>query len=96
MNVLLTIFIVLVVHYVYFLWNSDYWKKRGVFCPDPKLIFGNLPGFVSGKRSIVYDLDELYKEYKQNFGYIGIYQVRQPILLVFDPEIIKDTMIKYF
>lgn len=96
MNIFLIISAVLILHYVYLLWNSDYWKKRGIFCPDSKALFGNLPGQVTGKRHILYDLDDLYKEYKDKFGCIGIYNFRQPRLLVFDPEIIKDIMIKYF
>lgn len=95
-NIFFIIFIVLALHYVYLLWNSDYWKKRGVFCPDSKALFGNLPGQVTGKRSIVYDMDDLYKEYKDKFSYIGIYQFRQPRLLLLDPEVIKDITIKYF
>lgn len=95
-NILLIIFVVIALHYVYLLWNSDYWKKRGVFCPDSKALFGNLPGQVTGKRNIVYDMDDLYQQYKEKYSYIGIYQFRQPRLLVFDPVVIKDIMIKYF
>lgn len=83
-------------HYVYLLWNSDYWKKRGIFCPDAKALLGNLPGHVTGKRNIVYDFEDLYQKYKGKFGYIGIYNFRQPRLLVFDPEVIRDINIKYF
>lgn len=95
-NIFLISFAVLALHYVYLLWNSDYWKKRGIFCPDSKALFGNLPGQVTGKRHIVYDMDDLYQEYKDKFSCIGIYQFREPRLLVFDPELIKDIMIKYF
>lgn len=95
-NIFLIIFAVLAVHYVYLLWNSDYWKKRGVFCPDSRALFGNLPGQVNGKRNMVYDLDDLYQAHKNQHSYIGIYQFRQPRLLVLDPEVTKDILIKYF
>lgn len=95
-NIFLIILTVLVLHYVYLLWNANYWEKRGIFCPDSKKLFGNLPGQVNGKRNIMYDLDDLYQKYKDKFGLIGIYNFRSPRLLVFDPEIIKDIMIKYF
>ncbi|CRK97114.1 CLUMA_CG010454, isoform A [Clunio marinus] len=95
-NILLIIFSVVGFHYFYLLWNSDYWKKRGVFCPDSKSLFGNLPGQVNGKRNIAYDTEDLYKEYKEKYPYIGIYMFREPQLLVFDPEIIKDITVKYF
>ena len=93
---LLTIIVILVLHYVYLLWNSDYWSKIGVFCPDSKALFGNLPAQVSATRNIVYDFDDLYQQYKGKYPYIGIYNFRQPRLLVFDPLIIKDILIKYF
>lgn len=95
-NILVIVFLILILHYIYLLWNSDYWKKRGVFCPDSKALLGNLPGQVTGKRNIAYDLDDLYKEYKDKFSYIGIFQFREPRLLVLDPEVMKDIMIKYF
>ena len=95
-NFILIISVVLSVHYVYLLWNSDYWKKRGIFCPDSKALIGNLPGQVTGKRHILYDLDDLYQKYKNKFGCIGIYQFREPRLLLFDPELIKDVLIKNF
>lgn len=95
-SVLLFICSVLIIHYVYLLWNSDYWKKRGVFSPNSKAIFGNLPGQVNGKRNIVYDLNDLYKAYKDMHMMIGIFSFREPRLLVFDPEIIKDITVKYF
>lgn len=87
---------VVAVHYVYLLWNSDYWKKRGVFSPDPRALLGNLPGQITGKRSQMYEIDDLYKKYKSTHGYIGIFNFREPRLLVLDPEILKDIMIKYF
>lgn len=90
------IFLILILHYVYLLWNSDYWKKRGVFCPNPRALTGNLPGQVTGKRNICYDLDDLYKQHKDKFAYIGIFQFRHPRLLILDPVVIKDIMIKYF
>lgn len=92
----LTIFTTLALHFVYLLWNYDYWKKRGVFCPNSTSLFGNLPGQVNGKRNIVYDMDDLYRKYKYQHSYIGIFQFRQPRFLAFDPEVIKDITTKYF
>lgn len=93
---LFAIVFVLVLHYVYLMWNSDYWSKIGVFCPDSKALLGNLPGQVRATRNIAYEFDDLYQQYKGKHSYIGIYNFRQPRLLVFDPLIIKDILIKYF
>ena len=95
-TVVAIVILILVLHYFYLLWNSDYWKKRGIFCPDSKALFGNLPGQVTGKRNIIYDLSDLYREYKGKYPYIGIYNFRLPRLLVFNPEIIKSILVKYF
>lgn len=95
-SIVLFIVFILGLHYVYLLWNSDYWKKRGVFCPDSKKLCGNLPGQVNGKSHLLYDLDDLYREFKDKYSYIGIFSFRQPRLLLLDPEVIKDILIKYF
>lgn len=94
--VLLAIVLILVAHYFYLLFNSDYWAKKGVFCPNPRLLFGNLPNQVFGKKYMSIDLDELYQQYKDKHSFIGVFNFRKPRLIVFEPEIIKDIFIKYF
>lgn len=79
---------VLGLHYVYFLWNADYWKKKGVFSPNSRALLGNLPSQLTGKKHLIYEFDELYQKYEKH-SYIGIFQIRQPRLLVFDPKVIK-------
>jgi hypothetical protein len=37
-----------------------------------------------------------FSEYKKKSPFVGVFQFRTPILLIFDPEIIKDVMIKHF
>lgn len=87
---------VLLLHYVYLLWNKDYWEKRGVFCPKSDLLLGNLPGQITGKRNMFYELDDLYQKYKKDHSLIGLYNFRSPRLLIFDPELLRDFMVKYF
>lgn len=95
-EILILIATILAIHYVYLLRNRNYWNDRGVFCPQSSSLIGNLPGQVTGKRSMVYDLDDLYKKYKNRHPYIGIFNFRSPRLLLFDPALIKDILIKYF
>lgn len=83
-------------HYVLLTKNSNYWKKRGVFSPNSTAIFGNLPGQIDGKRHLMYDLDDLYKKYKNEHRAIGIFSFREPRLLIIDPEMVKDVMITHF
>lgn len=97
---LLTIFGVIIVvvlgHYVYLLSNRDYWKNRGVFSPNPTALTGDLPGQINGKRHLMYELDDLYKKYKNRHSYIGIFRFRNPRFLVLDPEVAKEILIKHF
>jgi hypothetical protein len=93
---LLSVAVVLIGHYFYLLYNKDYWKKRGVFCPKSDSLLGSLPGHITGKKNIAYELDELYQKYKNQYSYIGIYNLRMPALLTVDPVLIKDILIKYF
>ena len=95
-NFLLIIVVILTLHYVYLLSNRNYWINRGVFSPNSGALFGNLPGQVNGKRHIMYELDELYKNYKSSHAYIGIFNFRSPRFLIFDPEVAKDILVKYF
>lgn len=47
--------------YLYFVWNFDYWKKRGVPGPKPIPIIGAFPGQFMQSRNVAYEADELYK-----------------------------------
>lgn len=94
--ILLAIVLILVAHYFYLLFNSDYWSKKGIFCPNPKLFFGNLPNQIFGKRHITSELDDLYQQYKDKHSFIGIFNFRKPRWVVFEPEILRDIFIKHF
>ena len=50
----------------------------------------------SGKQHISKDIDILYQKYKKTHSHIGIFNFRSPRLLIFDPEICRDILIKYF
>lgn len=95
-KILLTIAVILLLHYVYLLSNKNYWINRGVFSPNSGSLMGNLPGQVNGKRNVLYDLDDLYQKYKPSHSCIGIFNFRSPRLLIFDPEIARDVLIKHF
>ncbi|XP_012288645.1 probable cytochrome P450 6a14 [Orussus abietinus] len=78
--------------YLYSTWNYNYWKKRGVPCPD-----GYLPA-VGHLGKIIFLKDGLFeicsKHYKKMAGrsMFGLYTMRRPILVLRDPELVKSVL----
>lgn len=85
----------IVLFYNYLTWNYDFWKKRGVKGPKPKLITGNLGGVLIGIKSIADNTKQIYDEFKSE-PLIGIYGGRSPVLIVNDMDLIKNVLIKDF
>ena len=46
--------------------------------------------------SISYQRVTIFREYKGKTPFVGIFQMRKPVLLVLDPELLKDIMIRNF
>uniref|UniRef100_A0A182JVP2 Cytochrome P450 n=1 Tax=Anopheles christyi TaxID=43041 RepID=A0A182JVP2_9DIPT len=82
--------------YVYLAWYSNYWTKRGVPGPPPRLLLGNFPSFILRNRPFVDDFQEVYDKYRSKGNVIGVFNGRQPAVLVIKPELIKDVLIKNF
>lgn len=80
--------------YLYLTWTYNYWKDRNVPFAKPVLFFGSLPGIISGKAHADMILD-IYKQFKGE-RYCGLFQFRQPTLMVRDPELIERILIKDF
>ncbi|XP_055843122.1 probable cytochrome P450 309a2 [Episyrphus balteatus] len=83
--------------YLYLSWNFDFWKKRGVKGPEPKLIFGSIPSIVKRNRNLAFDMQELYEKYKKSGErFIGIFMTRNPQILVIDPSCAREVMVTNF
>ncbi|XP_020287841.1 cytochrome P450 6B2-like [Pseudomyrmex gracilis] len=87
--------IFLTVFYYFCTQTFDFWKLRGVRGPKPIPIFGNMKDVLLVKISMREYMAELYRTYKDE-PLIGIYARRTPILIVKDPDLIKDVLIKDF
>jgi cytochrome P450 family 28 len=62
MFVLATLVItLLIVIYKFLIWQYDYFEKLGVPAPKPRILLGNIPNLLLGKRHIIYDYDEIYQ-----------------------------------
>uniref|UniRef100_A0A182XXB4 Uncharacterized protein n=1 Tax=Anopheles stephensi TaxID=30069 RepID=A0A182XXB4_ANOST len=86
----------LTVVYVYLAWYSNYWTKRNVPGPSPRLLLGHFPSFILRHRSFVEDFQEIYDQFRSKANVAGVFNSRQPALMVLKPELIKDVLIKNF
>ncbi len=73
----------------------DHWKKRNVKFKKPIPFFGNTAGFLLLREPIHATFDKLYNHFEDE-PYGGLYQLRNPVLMIRDPELIADIFIKDF
>lgn len=85
----------LLAFYYYSTSTFDFWKSRGVQGPKPVFLFGNTLDLILARISMVTYQQNLYKAYK-NEPMVGLYMRRSPVLVLKDPELIKDVMIRDF
>ncbi|KAG5671154.1 hypothetical protein PVAND_001367 [Polypedilum vanderplanki] len=74
----------------------DYFEKRGLLAPKPKFPFGNCKGAYTGKQNIIYDLNDIYQQFRKKTSFVGYFEAKTPKILVISPDVAKDVMIKYF
>ncbi|XP_017779587.1 PREDICTED: probable cytochrome P450 6a23 [Nicrophorus vespilloides] len=93
---LVALFALLVFLIRYYLKNTyNYWEKRKVPCPTPKYIFGTLYDSIVMKKSLAQIYYELYNQYPDS-NYVGFYKFFKPGVVIRNPEIIRDIVIKEF
>ncbi|XP_076763615.1 uncharacterized protein LOC143431015 [Xylocopa sonorina] len=81
--------------YYYFISTFDFWKVRGVPGPRPIPVFGNVKDTMFLKMSPAHLVRDVYNKYKDE-PMVGIFTWRTPILILRDPELIKDVLIRDF
>jgi cytochrome P450 family 6 len=79
--------------YFYFIRNFNFWKKLGVPYVKPLPLLGNLKDCVFLKVTIGEHFKNLYDE-QGDKPYVGIFSFDQPSLLVRDPELVKNILVK--
>ncbi|XP_030246668.1 probable cytochrome P450 28a5 [Drosophila navojoa] len=82
--------------YAFMTWNYGYWRKRKVPGPAPSILTGNYPHMFNMKRHTIYDLNDIYREYKHQFDAVGIYKARCPQLMVISPQLAKRVFVSDF
>ncbi|KAH8410058.1 hypothetical protein KR009_004750 [Drosophila setifemur] len=72
--------------YIFLTWNFGYWRKRGIQTAKSWPFFGSFPSNFTQKRNMVYDIDDIYQQYKGSENIVGVFNTRIPQLLVMTPE----------
>lgn len=84
-----------VIIYTYFYLTYKYWEKRKFPFLTPKFPLGNSGSLI--KKSKNFDLESMryYDQVKEKgYKFAGIFTVLRPVLVVIDPEYIKDILMK--
>ncbi|KAF5288521.1 hypothetical protein FQA39_LY15389 [Lamprigera yunnana] len=73
----------------------NFWHDRGVPYIKPIYFIGNFGATIFRIKSIHQILKDAYNKYP-NSRYVGFYQASEPVLILRDPDLIKDVTIKEF
>ncbi|CAD7083923.1 unnamed protein product [Hermetia illucens] len=73
----------------------DFFEKKNVKHEKPKLFFGNYRRLILRQESLFDMVKRFYLKYK-DYKYYGIFEVRNPVLVLASPEIIKQVAVKDF
>ena len=81
--------------YYYCTMNYDFWKVQGVLGPKPSFPLGNFQDVMLSRKTLGDYLNVIYKDFKDE-PMVGIFARTTPVLILKDPEYIKDVLIKDF
>lgn len=73
----------------------NYWKRLGIPQDEPTFFFGDIAGVFFGRKSLGETFSDFYNRFKHNKIH-GLYFSYRPSLIVNDPEVIQEVMIKSF
>ncbi|XP_026296210.1 probable cytochrome P450 6a13 [Apis mellifera] len=73
----------------------DFWKNRGVPFRKPTVLFGNFAPMLLFRKSLPEGIKEMYEWFKDE-RYFGAFRVRSPVLILRDPDLVKNICVKNF
>lgn len=73
----------------------SHWKNKGIPYSKPIYFLGNFASNVFRIKSFTTIVEECYNEFPKS-RYSGVYQFRIPVLLIRDPELVKQVTVKDF
>ncbi|XP_011256437.2 cytochrome P450 6k1 [Camponotus floridanus] len=96
LDTLLVFSLLFVTLFLWLKWKHSYWQRRGVRTLPAHWFFGHLKDAMLLRKSAGVIIGELHRQAADEDNVIGIYILYKPFLLVRNPELIKQIMIKDF
>nr|WET52702.1 cytochrome P450 [Phaedon brassicae] len=87
--------IALTIFYYFCVRPMKYWRKIGVHQGHPSWLFGDNSRNIFGLECFITTIDKGYKN-APNKRYFGMYMFVKPLLVVKDPDLIKEITVKAF
>ncbi|KAK0170714.1 hypothetical protein PV328_008527 [Microctonus aethiopoides] len=84
---------------IFLVWSKyklNYWQRLGVPTLPTNILFGNFKDSIFLRISPGFLLGRLHNEVTNDWPYLGVYIMQKPFLLLRDPKIIKQILIKDF
>lgn len=82
--------------YYYLTSSFNFWKKQNVPGPTPSIFGGNLKDVILGRNHLCLTIKKYYDDFKCE-PVVGLFSFKNdPVLLLRDPDLIKDVLIKDF
>ncbi|XP_015431466.1 PREDICTED: cytochrome P450 6k1-like [Dufourea novaeangliae] len=94
-NFLFAVTAIWVIFYLYTRYNHTYWKRLGIPSLRTHWFYGNLEDGILFRKSPSVVVGELHLEAPES-DVLGIYILQKPFLLVRNPELIKQILVKDF
>lgn len=88
------LFIAISAFYLYLKHVYSYWTRKGFSSIKPSIPFGNLGSVINNTKSFGVAIYDLYNSSSEAF--VGIYLFFRPSLLIRDPELIRNILVKDF
>ncbi|XP_020286172.1 cytochrome P450 6k1-like isoform X2 [Pseudomyrmex gracilis] len=82
--------------YFWMKWKHWYWQRRGIRSLPTHWFFGHLKDAILMRKPAGVILAELHQQANDDDEVLGIYVLHKPFLLIRNPELIKQIMIKDF
>ncbi|KAL1116313.1 hypothetical protein AAG570_005808 [Ranatra chinensis] len=79
----------------WYTYRYSHWADLGVQGPSPRFPYGNLKSSLLMRSTIGEEFEKIYRDYPSK-GIVGIYKLGQPMLLVRDPQVVGDVLVRQF